>query len=188
MPDRPGLADAADGGGPAAVATENKPTRAYVGLGANLDEPRAQVEQAVEELAALRSVALLAVSPLYRSRPMGPRDQPDFINAVAGLDARCDAAELLARLHKLEARHGRQRDGARWGPRPLDLDLLLFGRERIDTPALTVPHPGLAERNFVLYPLADIAPLDLDVPGFGPLGALLARVAPDGIQRIERDR
>lgn len=115
---------------------------------------------------------------------MGPQDQPDFINAVACVDTVFDPLRLLAELQRIEARHGRVRSGERWGPRPLDLDILIIGRARIQTARLTVPHPGLATRNFVLYPLADIAPLDLRIPGYGRLRALLARVDSGGIERL----
>jgi 2-amino-4-hydroxy-6-hydroxymethyldihydropteridine diphosphokinase len=142
------------------------------------------VEQALREIAALPAVSLLAASPLYRSRPMGPQDQPDFINAAACLETVRPPMRLLAELQRLEAAHGRQRHGERWGPRPLDLDLLIFGLARINTSNLTVPHPGLAVRNFVLYPLADIAPRDLRVPGYGRLDALLARVDGDDLEKL----
>ncbi|HET7587280.1 MAG TPA: 2-amino-4-hydroxy-6-hydroxymethyldihydropteridine diphosphokinase [Gammaproteobacteria bacterium] len=153
-------------------------------MGSNLDDPRAHVEQALREIAALPAVSLLAASPLYRSRPMGPQDQPDFINAAACLETVRPPMRLLAELQRLEAAHGRQRHGERWGPRPLDLDLLIFGLARINTLNLTVPHPGLAVRNFVLYPLADIAPRDLRVPGYGRLDALLARVDGDDLEKL----
>ncbi|HET7369418.1 MAG TPA: 2-amino-4-hydroxy-6-hydroxymethyldihydropteridine diphosphokinase [Gammaproteobacteria bacterium] len=159
-------------------------TRAYIGLGSNLDDPRAHVERALGELAALPCVSLLAASPLYRSRPMGPQDQPDFVNAVACLETTRSPARLLAELQRLEAVHGRTRNDVRWGPRPLDLDLLIFGLARINTADLTVPHPGLAARNFVLYPLADIAPHDLRVPGFGRLGSLLGRVNDGDLEKL----
>lgn len=115
---------------------------------------------------------------------MGPRNQPDFINAVACLDTKGDAMALLDELQGIEAAHGRRREGVRWGPRPLDLDLLLFGTMQIDNSRLTVPHPGLAERHFVLYPLADVASRDLRIPGFGTLGSLLARVNSDGLELV----
>jgi 2-amino-4-hydroxy-6-hydroxymethyldihydropteridine diphosphokinase len=158
--------------------------RAYIGLGSNLDEPRAHIERAFEDLARLPSARLVAVSPLYRSRPIGPQPQPDYINAVAELDTMNDPMRLLAQLQRIETRHGRIRPAPQhWGPRPLDLDLLIYGRARIQTARLVVPHPRLAERGFVLYPLADVAP-ELCIPGFGRLPALLARVSMDGLQRL----
>jgi 2-amino-4-hydroxy-6-hydroxymethyldihydropteridine diphosphokinase len=152
------------------------PTGCWLGLGGNVDRPRAHIESALNELAALDSTELCAVSPLYRSAPMGPPDQPDFINAAAHLQSALDPFELLDAMQRIENEHGRIRAGERWGPRPLDLDLLLYGERRIESARLRVPHPGLADRAFVLYPLFDIAPADLTVPGLGSLGDLIARV------------
>lgn len=142
------------------------PVTAYVGLGANLDDPVEQVRRACGELSTLASTEVLALSPLYRSAPLGPQDQPDYINAVAALQTGLSAPELLAALRAIEIRHGRRCDGSRWGPRTLDLDILLYGALRRDTPELTLPHPGLHERAFVLYPLYDVAP-ELQIPGHG---------------------
>ena len=127
---------------------------------------------ALSELAELPSTEMLHHSRLYRSAPLGPVDQPDYVNAVAALDTRLDAYELLAALQALEHMHGRVRAGMRWGPRTLDLDLLVFGDLRLASESLTVPHPGIAERDFVLRPLAEIAPT-LEIPGLGPVQALL---------------
>jgi 2-amino-4-hydroxy-6-hydroxymethyldihydropteridine diphosphokinase len=149
---------------------------AYIGLGSNQDHPVRQVRKAIEELAGLPSTRLLTSSPLYKSAPLGPADQPDYINAVTALETGLTPSALLNALQALEGRHGRVRGGVRWGPRNLDLDLLLYGNAIIDAPDLQVPHPGLPERGFVLYPLADIAP-DFDVPGHGPVKQLLARCA-----------
>lgn len=129
---------------------------AYIGLGSNLAEPLAQVESAARELAALPGCELLALSPRYRSAPMGPADQPDYINAVAALATQLEPLALLDALQAIEQQHGRQRL-VHWGARTLDLDLLLYGQQQIDHPRLRVPHPGLLERAFVLVPLADIA-------------------------------
>lgn len=158
--------------------------RAYIGLGSNLDNPRAHVERALEELAALASTRMIAASPLYRSRPLGPPDQPDYINAVAALETSFAPMQLLERLQRLERRHGRVPGGERWGPRPLDLDLLICSQQRIDTARLAVPHPQLSARAFVLYPLADIAPPTLRIPGYGRLAGLLARVSGDDLQKL----
>ncbi len=146
---------------------------AYIGLGSNLADPQAQLQRAFVELAGLPQSRLRAQSSLYRSAPMGPQDQPDYVNAVAALETALSPLALLAELQALEHAHQRVR-GEYWGPRTLDLDLLLYADQRIDLPTLSVPHPGLYERNFVLYPLAEIAP-GLDIPGFGALGELLAR-------------
>lgn len=127
---------------------------------------------ALAELAEIPCTALLHHSRLYRSAPLGPADQPDYVNAVAALDTWLDPYELLAELKALEDRHGRVRAGVRWGPRTLDLDLLVFGDLRLSSESLTVPHPGIAEREFVLRPLAEIAPV-LEIPGLGTVQSLL---------------
>lgn len=157
---------------------------AYIGLGSNLDDPRRQVEQALVELGTLPSTRLLSRSSLYRSAPLGLQDQPHYINAAAAVETELSAVELLSELQRLEAGHGRIRDGSRWGPRPLDLDLLLYGQERIDTPTLRVPHPGLSTRNFVLYPLAEIA-ADLAMPGLGSVAELKAECGAEGLEKLQ---
>ena len=150
---------------------------AYIGIGSNLGESRAHVLTAFEALSRLPRTKLVARSRLYRTRPFGPVRQGDFINAVAKLETQLTARELLSGIRGIEAAAGRIRD-ERWGPRTLDLDLLLYGNERIDSPELTVPHPGIAERGFVLAPLLDVAP-DLAVPGAGrrPCGNIAAGIA-----------
>jgi 2-amino-4-hydroxy-6-hydroxymethyldihydropteridine diphosphokinase len=132
-------------------------TIAYVGIGSNLDEPRRQVLEAFTELDRLPHTRLVKKSSLYRSAPMGHAAQPDFINAVAQLETGLPAERLLAELQALEARHGRERSFPN-APRTLDLDVLLYGNAQIDSPALTVPHPRMHERAFVLKPLLEIAP------------------------------
>jgi 2-amino-4-hydroxy-6-hydroxymethyldihydropteridine diphosphokinase len=157
---------------------------AYVGLGSNQDDPVAQLRKALGALGGLAETRLVLQSPLYRSPPLGGLAQPDYVNAVAALLTRLPAPALLDALLAIEAGQGRRRDGTRWSSRPLDLDLLVYGRELIDEPRLRVPHPGIAARNFVLFPLLDIAP-GLEVPGLGPV-ARLARAAGDaGLTRIE---
>ena len=159
----------------------------FVGVGSNLADPRRQVAVALRELADVAATCVIRSSSLYRSPPLTgpgvPPDQPPYINAVAQLETALAADGLLDALQAVEARHGRMRGGERWGPRTLDLDILLYGDQRIDTPRLRVPHPGLAERNFVLHPLAEIAP-DLDIPGVGPLRELLARCPPTELERL----
>lgn len=157
---------------------------AYVAIGSNLDDPRSQVEVAIRELAALDRCRLVARSRLYRTRPLGPQDQPDFINAAAGLLTQLDPRELLRALKQIEAKLGRAQPVVRWGPRRIDLDLLLQGDARIEEADLVVPHAGLPQRNFVLYPLRDIAP-DLLVPGQGRIADLAARVGSDGLALLE---
>lgn len=152
---------------------------AYVGVGSNVGNPAGQVLKAFAALGALPQTRLVSTSALYRTRPMGPVAQDDFVNAVAGLLTRLPADGLLAALRDIESASGRVR-AERWGPRTLDLDLLVFGAQRIESNELAVPHPGLADRIFVLRPLADIAP-ELDVPGVGRVAALLAKLPAEGI-------
>jgi len=148
---------------------------AYVGLGSNLDEPARQITRAFEALDELEDTQVVLRSRRYRTKPFGPVAQPDFVNAAAGLLTRLPARRLLAALKATETRLGRVPAAERWGPRRIDLDLLVYGEARIDEPGLAVPHPGLAERAFALAPLADIAP-ELRVPGLGPVRDLLAAV------------
>jgi len=161
-----------------------RPVPAYIGLGANLDDPRGQVERAAAELAALPHSRLTACSPLYRTAPVGPQDQPDYVNAAARLETRLAPLDLLAALQAIERRHGRVRDGCRWGPRTLDLDILLYGSLRLAQPGLHLPHVEMHRRAFVLVPLADIASADLLVPGHGVLGELLGSVDLAGIEPL----
>ena len=156
---------------------------AYIGVGSNLENPQAQVLAAFAALAAIADTRVVLTSPLYVSRPFAPPTQPDYVNAAAGLLTRLGPGELLAQLRAIESRFGRPERHERWGPRVIDLDILVFGRERRQDPQLTLPHPGIVERNFVLYPLADIAP-ELDVPGLGRVSELQRRVAPEGLQRL----
>jgi len=158
---------------------------AYVGLGSNLDEPPAQIARAYEALAQVTDTRLVLRSQRYRTKPLGPIAQPDFVNAVAGTLTTLDAPRLLRELKALEASLGRAAPVVRWGPRRIDLDLLVHGTTRITSESLTVPHPGIAERAFVLRPLADIAPA-LDVPGAGRVATLLAGLGPDAqLERLD---
>lgn len=159
-----------------AQAGDGEPVSVYLGLGSNLDDPCAHVERAVQEVGVLPQSELLAVSSHYRTAPLGPADQPDFINAVICLSTSMPPLSLLCALQQIERRHGRVRNGPRWGPRTLDLDLLLVGDQQIDLPGLQVPHPQMHCRAFVLVPLAEIAPADLVIPKRGRLGDLLHRL------------
>ena len=159
-----------------------EPERAYIGIGSNLDNPLRQVSDAFGELGALPGTRVLLASPCYQSPPLGPEGQPDYVNAVAMLDTEMDALALLDGLQLIEQRHGRVR-GERWGPRTLDLDLLLFGDRVIESPRLSVPHPEMPNRAFVLVPLHDIAP-GLILPGLGQLSELLKRHSNHGLTRI----
>ncbi len=149
--------------------------RVYLGLGANLDAPLQQLQQAVNALMQLPQSQLAAVSSFYGSKPMGPQDQPDYVNAVAALDTHLAPEALLDQLQRIELEQGRQRKDQRWGPRTLDLDILLYGDQRISTTRLTVPHYGLHQREFVVYPLLELAP-DLEIPGHGSLTAIAVHV------------
>lgn len=157
--------------------------RAFVGIGSNLDDPIGHVRRALRELDEVVDSQCVAASSLYRSDPMGPPGQPDYINAVAALDTDLSPLDLLHALQALEQAHGRVREGLRWGPRTLDLDLLLYGSQTIDLPELQVPHPGLHERAFVLYPLAEIEP-QLVVPGKGTMEQLMVRCRFQGLSRL----
>ena len=154
---------------------------AYIGLGSNLEDPLAQVMRAFGELAEIAQTALLERSAIYSSQAIGP-EQPDYINAVALLDTHLKPLALLTALQAIEQAHQRLRI-QHWGPRTLDLDLLLYGDQIIDLERLTVPHPYLTQRSFVLYPLADITP-NLHLPDGTPLADLLSRCPADGLVRL----
>ncbi len=155
----------------------------YIGIGSNLSGPARQVEAALGLLGELPETRLTAKSSLYRSAPFGGIEQPDFINAVAALETQLDARSLLGQLQDIEISRGRDRGGERWGPRIIDLDLLVYDDEVIDEPDLTVPHPGIAERNFVLLPLREIAP-GLEIPGLGRVDSIAVNEEEPRISRI----
>jgi len=158
--------------------------RAFVGLGSNLDEPIRQVRSALIALAELPEGRLLRQSRLYRTPPLGPPGQPEYVNAVALLETQLAPLELLDRLHAIEQRQGRIRDGERWGPRSLDLDLLLYGALCLANSRLQLPHPRMHQRAFVLVPLADIAEGDLPIPGAGRLDELLRGCDRTGVEAL----
>ncbi len=161
---------------------------AYIGIGSNLESPVNQVRSAIDELARVPQSVVANASPLYRSVPMGPSDQPDFVNAVAAVLTQLSPEDLLQHLIRIEDEHGRCRDGEKWGPRTLDLDLLVYAGKQSESASLTLPHPGIVERNFVLLPLNDVAPF-LQVPSLGnvaiPAAALSSNAA--GIDKIDCD-
>lgn len=162
---------------------------AYVGIGSNLDDPIRQVQSAMRAVGHLSASGIAHCSSLYRSAPLGPEDQPDYINAVVQITSTLPASELLAALQQIEVEHGRIRSGERWGPRILDLDLLVFGSQVIDQEGMQVPHPRIRERNFVLLPLMELAP-DLEVPGQGRVAVLVEQLASDAhgwIEKIEQE-
>lgn len=149
---------------------------AWVGLGSNLDDPAAQIEDALAALGELRQSRLVCRSTLLATPPMGPVAQPDYLNAVAGLVTQLPPLDLLDVLLEIERRQGRDRSaGQRWGPRRIDLDLLVYGNEIIESARLSVPHPGIACRNFVLLPLLELAP-DLWIPVVGRVRQLAAQL------------
>jgi 2-amino-4-hydroxy-6-hydroxymethyldihydropteridine diphosphokinase len=157
---------------------------AYIGLGSNLDDPVRQLGAALQAIGGIRATRLVARSGLFRNPPLGLADQPHFVNAVAGVVTRLEPRELLGALLGIETAHGRRRDHAvRWGPREIDLDLLVYGQVRLDEVGLTLPHPGIAERNFVLFPLHEIAP-ELVIPGHGRVGELLESLDCSALERL----
>ena len=157
---------------------------AYVGLGSNLDDPRARIAEACASLAGLPGSRFVLRSSLYRTPPFGPVAQPDFVNAVAALLTQLPPHELLASLKQIETSMGRTAPIVRWGPRRIDLDLLAYGDVTLEEAGLTLPHPGIAERAFVLVPLAEIAP-DLLVPRVGRASRLLGRVDSSAVVRLD---
>lgn len=155
-------------------------TCVYLALGSNLSQPLQQVHAALAALDSLPLTRLVRCSPFYRSRPLGPQDQPDYLNAVAELNTGLEPEALLDQTQRIEQEQGRVRKAHRWGPRTLDLDILLFGDETINTDRLTVPHYDMKNREFMLYPLADIAPA-LMFPDGEALVDRLARVPSNGL-------
>jgi 2-amino-4-hydroxy-6-hydroxymethyldihydropteridine diphosphokinase len=147
-------------------------TKVYIGLGSNQEDSVAHMKGALETLSKDPAIRVKAVSHFYRNPPMGPQDQPDYINGVAELEVDLGPFELLTLLQSIEDAHGRERHGTHWGPRTLDLDILLYDEEFIEDPRLIVPHPGIGKRSFVLKPLSDVAP-DLVIPGLGAVQHLL---------------
>ncbi len=149
---------------------------AYIGVGSNLDDPVVQVRQGIDLLRSLPDTLVTLISSFYRSAPMGPQGQPDFINAVVALVTKLPPGKLLALTQGLEARQGRDRRAEKWGPRTLDLDLLAYSSVKMSDCNLTLPHPGIAGRNFVLLPWAEIAP-NYFVPGLATVAELAQSVA-----------
>jgi 2-amino-4-hydroxy-6-hydroxymethyldihydropteridine diphosphokinase len=152
---------------------------AYLGIGSNLDDPERQVRAAIDALARLPRSTFVRASRLFRTAPWGKADQPPFVNAAVAISTGLAPRELLDALLAIERAQGRVRDGGRWGPRVIDLDILAYGDACIDEPGLHVPHPHLAERAFALLPLADLDP-GLEIPGLGAVRALVERVDATG--------
>ncbi len=156
---------------------------AYIGLGSNLEAPVEQIKTALTDLQSLPATQLLKTSSLYASPPMGPQDQPDYINAVALLDTSLSAHDLLDALQAIEQQHGRQRK-RHWGERTLDLDILLYGQQMIEDERLSVPHLGLTQRAFVVHPLLEIAG-DMPIPGQGSLQVIASRCSRGALKIVE---
>ena len=154
----------------------------YIGLGSNLDNPEQQIASALQNLSEIKDSRLISDSGLFKSPPMGPQDQPDYLNAAALIETELNAELLLDQLQAIENQHGRVRT-RHWGERTLDLDILLYGDEVVNTERLTVPHAGLAEREFVLYPLQKINP-ELNVPGKGNIMDLIEACPVSGIEYL----
>ena len=157
--------------------------RVFIGLGSNLENPSGQIKTAVKDMQMMPDTELVACSSLYKSPPMGPQDQPDYINAVVELNTELNPHSLLDHLQKIEQQHGRIRK-RHWGERTLDLDVLVYGEQSLKDERLTVPHPGIAERAFVIYPLAEIDE-QLIIPGFGKAEQLVEQCPRDGLQQME---
>ncbi len=154
---------------------------AYIGLGSNLSQPEQQIRQAIHELKQLVNCRVEKLSSLYFSRPMGPQDQPDYMNAVVMLSTSLSPLELLDQLQAIENKAGRIRKDNRWGPRVLDLDILLFDNLTIDTERLTIPHYGLKDREFVLLPLAEISE-NIQLPDGDNITTLAKNIANNGLK------
>lgn len=164
---------------------------AYVGLGSNLDTPQKHVCDAIHDIGQSPSISLVEASPLYKSEPMGTEDpqgeeQPDYINAVIQIKTTLEPLALLDALQDIERQHGRLRNGVRWGPRTLDLDILLYDEQWLEEQRLTIPHYGMAQRNFVLYPLLDITGSSLEIPLLGNLATLLKSCPDTGLIRLNK--
>ncbi len=162
----------------------NQNITAYIGLGSNLAAPVIQIKSARNAIAAIAGIKELAFSSLYQSLPMGPQDQPDYVNAVMCVATGLSPTDLLRGLQNIEQAQGRIRRGDRWGARTLDLDLLIYSTQLIELPELTVPHSGITERSFVLYPLYEIAP-QLIIPGKGNIADLIANCPLAGLKRLD---
>lgn len=150
-------------------------TRVYIALGSNLASPLSQVTAAIDALGAIPNSQIVAVSGFYRTPPLGPQDQPDYLNAAVALETSLAPEALLDHTQRIELDQGRVRKAERWGPRTLDLDIMLFGDETIATPRLTVPHYDMKNRGFMLWPLFEIAP-ELHFPDGETLASVLARL------------
>ncbi|WP_339719248.1 2-amino-4-hydroxy-6-hydroxymethyldihydropteridine diphosphokinase [uncultured Paraglaciecola sp.] len=153
----------------------------YIGLGSNLGQSAKQIQAACHSLASLSETKLIRCSSLYQSLPMGPQDQPNYVNAVVLIETELSPENLLQQTQQIESQHGRVRKSNRWGPRTLDLDILLYGQQQLDKEQLTIPHIGMKQREFVLYPLFEIAP-ELILPCGEKLSDLVLTCPINGLQ------
>ena len=165
------------------VACDAGPQQVYLGLGANLAQPAQRLALVCEQLRELPETRVVAVSSFYESDPLGPPDQPRYVNAVCELATELTPLALLDHTQALELQHKRDRSGQRWGARTLDIDILLYAQEIICSERLTVPHPGITQRSFVLLPLLEIQP-EADAPGLGPLADYLVDIDLLGIVKL----
>lgn len=145
--------------------------RVYIALGSNQGNRHQHILQSATDIDQLEGCRLLNLSSVYETDPMGPQDQPDYLNAVCAIHCSLEPHSLLEALQSIESSHGREKQGRRWGARPLDLDILLYGERTVYSADLQIPHQGIARRSFVLWPLAEIDPM-LHIPGFGPVSGL----------------
>lgn len=164
---------------------ETLPATVYVALGSNLGDRQRHITKACEDISALQACSNLVCSSVYETDPMGPQNQPDYLNAVCRFSYSNTPLYLMEELQGIERQHGRIQSTERWTARPLDLDILLFGRERLNEPRLQIPHIGIGERSFVLWPLLELEP-GLNVPGLGPAKALRKHCQQFGIKAYER--
>ncbi|MGQ0587419.1 MAG: 2-amino-4-hydroxy-6-hydroxymethyldihydropteridine diphosphokinase [Gammaproteobacteria bacterium] len=162
------------------LRADTRSRRAYVGLGSNLNDPPARLREALQLMAARPGLRVVATSRFYRSAPLGPGGQPDYCNAVCAVDADLGPDKLLTHLHAVERQMGRERPPERWAPRLIDLDLLHYERVTMKTSRITLPHPEMGRRNFVLAPLAELAP-ELELPGLGIVADLARVLGSDGL-------
>ncbi len=158
-------------------------TIAYIGLGSNMESPRQHITTAIQSLGEIQSTRIINVSSLYKSKPMGPQNQGDYINAVVQIETEMEPTELLNCLQAIENDHGRVR-AEHWGPRTIDLDILMFGNEIIQNDRLTVPHPEITNRSFVIVPLAEIDPACV-IPEKGLVSDLILRIDQDGLELLQ---
>ena len=158
-------------------------TIAYIGLGSNMESPGQQINSAMKSLGKIQSTRIISTSSLYKSKPVGPQNQDDYINAVVKIETELESVDLLDCLQAIENEHGRVRN-VHWGPRTIDLDILMFGDQIIQNERLTVPHPEMTNRSFVLVPLAEIDP-GCNIPKMGPVSGLLSAVEQDGLEILQ---